>query len=91
MVDDDGRRRQPITRDQVETLVRAAAGGADVTLLSPRIGVVSYTRAAGYDIEDSRAVEYRDDVTIEMTTAVRGCRAEARALRWCGSRCDGRD
>ncbi len=42
----------PATRPQVEGLRRAAAGGAAVTLHSPRIGIVNYMRAAGYTIDD---------------------------------------
>ena len=45
----------PVTRPQVEGLLRAAAGGAPVTLHSPRIGIDNYMRAAGYTIDDIRA------------------------------------
>jgi hypothetical protein len=43
-----------VTRPQVEERLRAAAEGADVTLHSPRIGIVNYMRAAGYSVDDIR-------------------------------------
>jgi hypothetical protein len=45
---------RPITRAQVEKRLRAAAKGADVTLHSPRIGIVNYMRAAGFTTDQIR-------------------------------------
>ncbi len=50
-VDPDGR---PISRAQVEKRLQAAAKGADVTLHSPRIGIVNYMRAAGFTTDQIR-------------------------------------
>jgi hypothetical protein len=48
---------QPITRAQVEKRLQAAAKGADVTLHSPRIGIVTYMRADGFTTDQIRAWE----------------------------------
>ena len=50
-VDPSGR---AITRGQVEKRLRLAAHGADVTLHSPRIGIVNYMRAAGFSTDQIR-------------------------------------
>jgi hypothetical protein len=47
----DGR---PVTRVQVENRLRDAARGADVSLHSPRIGIVNYMRAAGFSTDQIR-------------------------------------